>query len=43
MDRARADFKLVDANLMLIGPGTPRLAAGLRRRQNIQLRVLADE
>jgi peroxiredoxin len=43
LDRARADFKAIDANLVLIGQGTPRQAAGFRRRQGIQLRLLADE
>jgi len=43
LDRARADFKAIDANLVLIGQGTPRRAAAFRRRQGIQLPVLADE
>jgi peroxiredoxin len=43
LDRARADFKAIDAGLVLIGQGTPRNAAAFRRRQGIQLRLLADE
>ena len=43
MDRARADFKAIDATLVLIGQGTPRQAAAFRRRQGIQLPILADE
>ena len=43
MDRARADFKATDANLVLIGQGSPRQAAAFRRRQGIQLPVLTDE
>jgi len=42
LDRARGDFKAAGANLMLIGQGTPRQAAEFRRRQGIQLPVLAD-
>jgi peroxiredoxin len=42
LDRAKAEFKAIDANLVLIGQGTPRQAATFRRRQGIQLPVLAD-
>jgi peroxiredoxin len=43
LDRAKADFKAIDANLVLIGQGTQRQAANFRRRQGIQLPVLADQ
>ena len=43
MDGARGDFKAADVNLVLIGQGTPRQAAEFRRRQGIQLPLLADE
>ncbi len=43
MDRARTDFKAIDVNLVLIGQGTPRQAAAFRRKQGIQLSLLADE
>ena len=43
MDRARGDFKAAGARLVLIGQATPRHAAQFRRRQGIQLPVLADE
>ena len=43
MDRARGDFKAAGAQLVLIGQATPRHAAQFRRRQGIQLPVLADE
>ena len=43
MDRARGDFKAAGAGLVLIGQATPRHAAQFRRRQGIQLAVLADE
>jgi hypothetical protein len=42
LDGARQDFKTADVNLVLIGQGTPRQAAEFRRRQGIQLPVLAD-
>jgi prostamide/prostaglandin F2alpha synthase len=42
LDRARGDFKAAGVNLVLIGQGTPRQAADFRRRQGIQLPVLAD-
>ena len=43
MDRARGDFKAAGAELLLIGQATPRHAAQFRRRQGIQLPVLADK
>jgi peroxiredoxin len=42
LDGARQDFKAAGVNLVLIGQGTPRQAADFRRRQGIQLPVLAD-
>jgi peroxiredoxin len=43
LDRARGEFKAAGVNLVLIGQGTPRQAAEFRRRQGIQLPILADE
>jgi hypothetical protein len=43
LDRAREQFDAADANLVLIGQLTPRHAAHFRRRQKIELPVLADE
>jgi AhpC/TSA antioxidant enzyme len=43
LDRARGDFKAAGVSLVLIGQATPRHAAQFRRRQGIQLPVLADE
>ena len=43
MDRAREEFEAAGANLVLIGQLTPRHAAHFRRRQKIQLPILADE
>ena len=43
LHRARAQFAEAGANLVLIGQATPRQAASFRRRQGIQLPVLADE
>jgi peroxiredoxin len=43
LDGARGDFKAIGAELMLIGQETPREAAKFRRRQGIQLPVLADK
>ena len=43
MDRARQEFKAAGVNLVLIGQGTSRQAAEFRRRQGIQLPILADE
>jgi peroxiredoxin len=42
LDGARGDFKAAGVNLVLIGQGTPRQAAEFRRRQGVQLPVLAD-
>jgi hypothetical protein len=43
LDRARGEFKAAGVGLMLIGQAAPRQAAQFRRRQGIQLPVLADE
>ena len=43
MDRAREQFDAAGAKLVLIGQLTPRHAAHFRRRQKIELPVLADE
>ena len=43
LHRARAQFEQAGASLVLIGQATPRQAAHFRRRQGIQLPVLADE
>jgi hypothetical protein len=43
LDRARGEFKAAGVGLVLIGQATPRHAAQFRRRQGIQLSVLADE
>ena len=43
LHRARAQFEQAGANLVLIGQATPRDAAHFRRRQGIQVPVLADE
>src|SRR5690348_977500 len=43
LHRARSEFEQAGANLVLIGQGTPRQAAHFRRRQGIQLPILADE
>ncbi|HEV3387902.1 MAG TPA: AhpC/TSA family protein [Solirubrobacteraceae bacterium] len=43
LHRARSDFDEAGATLVLIGQATPRHAAQFRRRQGIQLPVLADE
>jgi hypothetical protein len=43
LDRARGDFKAAGVDLVLIGQATPRHAAQFRRRQGIQLPVLADQ
>ena len=43
MDRAREEFEHAGGNLVLIGQLTPRHAAHFRRRQHIELPVLADE
>jgi peroxiredoxin len=43
LHRARAQFEQAGGNLVLIGQAIPRDAAQFRRRQGIQLPVLADE
>lgn len=43
MQRAHPEFEAAGADLVLIGQATPRQAAHFRRRQKIDLRVLADE
>jgi AhpC/TSA antioxidant enzyme len=43
LHRARAQFEQAGGRLVLIGQATPRQAAHFRRRQGIQLPVLADE
>lgn len=43
LHRARSEFENAGATVTLIGQATPRHAAQFRRRQGIQLPVLADE
>jgi hypothetical protein len=43
LHRARAEFEAAGARLVLIGQLTPRHAAQFRRRQGLELPVLADE
>jgi hypothetical protein len=43
LDRAREEFEAEGVQLVLIGQATPRHAAHFRKRQGIELRVLADE
>lgn len=43
LHRARGQFEEAGGRLVLIGQATPRHAAHFRRRQGIQLPVLADE
>jgi peroxiredoxin len=43
LHRARSEFDDAGGRLVLIGQATPRHAAHFRRRQGIQLPVLADE
>jgi prostamide/prostaglandin F2alpha synthase len=43
LHRARSQFDRAGGNLVLIGQATPRHAAQFRRRQGIQVSVLADE
>ncbi|HTT27485.1 MAG TPA: AhpC/TSA family protein [Solirubrobacteraceae bacterium] len=43
LHRARGEFENAGARLTLIGQATPRHAAQFRRRQGIQLPMLADE
>ena len=42
MDRARDEIEAAGASLTLIGQLTPKHAAHFRRRQGIELRILAD-
>ena len=43
MDGARGEFEAAGVGLVLIGQATPRHAAHFRKRQKIELPVLADE
>ena len=43
MDRAREQFEAAGARLVFIGQATPQQAAHFRRRQNLNVPVLADE
>jgi len=43
LHRAREKFEAAGAKLVLIGQATPRHAAHFRRRQKIEVPVLADE
>jgi len=43
LDRARDQFEAAGVNLVLIGQLTPRHAAHFRRRQEIELPLLADK
>jgi AhpC/TSA antioxidant enzyme len=43
LHRARSDFEEAGASLVLIGQATPRHAAQFRRRQGLQVPVLADK
>jgi peroxiredoxin len=43
LHRAREQFEAAGVNLVLIGQLTPRHAEHFRRRQGIELTVLADE
>jgi hypothetical protein len=43
LHRAREKFEAAGARLVLIGQATPRQAAHFRRRQNVEVPVLADE
>jgi peroxiredoxin len=43
LDHAREQFEAAGVRLVLIGQATPRHAAHFRRRQGIQLPVLADK
>jgi peroxiredoxin len=43
LHRARSDFEAAGVPLVLIGQATPRHAAHFRRRQGVDLPVLADE
>jgi prostamide/prostaglandin F2alpha synthase len=43
LHRARSEFEAAGVPLVLIGQATPRHAAHFRRRQGVELPVLADE
>ena len=43
LHRARSEFEAAGVPLVLIGQATPRQAAHFRRRQGVDLPVLADE
>jgi hypothetical protein len=43
LDRAHEEFEAASIRLVLIGQATPRQAAHFRKRQDIELTVLADE
>jgi AhpC/TSA antioxidant enzyme len=43
LHRARSEFEAAGLSLVLIGQATPRQAAHFRKRQEIDLPVLADE
>jgi hypothetical protein len=43
LHRARSEFEAAGVPIVLIGQATPRHAANFRRRQGIELPVLADE
>jgi hypothetical protein len=43
LDRAQGQFAAAGVDLLLIGQATPRHAAHFRKRQGIELPVLADE
>jgi peroxiredoxin len=43
LHRARDEFRDAGANLVLIGQRTPQHAAEFRRRQHLDLTILADE
>ena len=43
LDRARERFEQAGVELVLVGQATPRHAAHFRKRQGIELPVLADE
>jgi peroxiredoxin len=43
LHRARDEFREAGANLVLIGQRTPKHAAEFRRRQHLELTILADK
>ena len=43
LHRARDEFRDAGANLVLIGQRTPEHAAEFRRRQHLELTILADK